>query len=355
MALLGNADLALQEVQPEGSVWQCLKEIETAATRGADLTRQLLAYSGKGRFVIERVSLSELVAEIGKLLEVSISKKARLKFAIEPDLPAIEADATQVRQVLMNLIVNASEAIGNERGVISVSTGARDCDRAYLSGGPGDLHPEEGTYAWVEVADTGCGMELATLQMIFDPFYSTKFAGRGLGLAAVLGIMRGHRGAIRANSEPGRGSTFRVLFPVAEKAEPSWERPPAVEDRLRGGGTILLVDDEPAILSIGRRLLESAGFTVLTAKDGRQAVDLFRMHPGQIECVILDLLMPNMDGEEALRGIRELDKYCSVLMSSGFWEEGLARRLVGQGASDFIQKPYRTTDLLEKVVQVLSR
>ena len=352
-AVLGNAELALREVKPDDSVWECLKEIETAAIRGAELTRQMLAYSGGSSAVIEPVSLNELIAELGKLLEVAIPKKIRLELPATSKLPTIQADATQIRQVLMNLILNASEAIGDEPGVITVTTGASDCDRAYLRSGCCDIDLEDGVYAWVEVTDTGCGMRAETLQRVFDPFFTTKFTGRGLGMAAVLGIMRAHHGTIFVASEPGRGTTFKVLFPVAKDAVIPRDDQPPKEVPGRMEGTILVVDDEPEIRSVARRLLGAAGFEVLTAGGGRDAVDQLRRKEVNVDCVVLDLSMPDMDGEQALRAILELDPDYPVLMSSGFAETRHAERLIDQGATGFIPKPYRSEALLEAIRQAL--
>ncbi len=203
MAILGNADLALDDLSPHAPAHECIQEIEKASKRAAELAKQMLAYSGKGRFVIEPIDLNEFVDEMAHLLEVSVSKKALLKYNYADNLPAIDADATQVRQIIMNLITNASEAIGDRSGVIALSTGAMDCDRAYLDSANNPLRASldepllEGVYTYFEVADTGGGMDKETQEKIFDPFFTTKFTGRGLGMAAVLGIVRGHHGTIK--------------------------------------------------------------------------------------------------------------------------------------------------------------
>ncbi|GAG07392.1 unnamed protein product, partial [marine sediment metagenome] len=272
MAILGNADLALSGLAPESPARESLEEIEAAAKRAADLARQMLAYSGKGRFAVAAIHLRRLVEEMAHLLEASISKKAILKYDFAQSLPAIKADPTQIRQVVMNLITNASEAIGDDQGVISISTGVLECDRKYLSETYLDEQLPEGAYAYFEVADTGCGMDAKTLGKIFDPFFTTKFTGRGLGLAAVLGIMRGHNGALKVHSEPGKGTTFRVLFPCLDRPPEPSEKEAARTDPWRGSGTILLVDDEQPVRAVAKRMLERAGFTVLTAANGREAL-----------------------------------------------------------------------------------
>uniref|UniRef100_UPI002ADE7C8B PAS domain S-box protein n=1 Tax=Tepidiforma sp. TaxID=2682230 RepID=UPI002ADE7C8B len=238
VAILGNAGLALMELPPESPARQTVQAIETAAQRAAELTRQMLAYSGRGKFVVEPLNLSRLVEEMAHLLEVSVSKRAVLKYRFAPDLPLIEGDATQVRQVIMNLITNASDAIGDRSGVISISTGLMHADRAYLRTAYMDDDLPEGDYVYLEVADTGVGMDEATAARIFDPFFTTKFTGRGLGLAAVLGIVRSHRGAIKLYTEPGRGTTFKILFPVAGPPQaPEPVASPATDEPVRAAAT----------------------------------------------------------------------------------------------------------------------
>ena len=354
VGILGNADLALDQLSPAAPAHPCVKDIETAAKRAAELTRQMLAYSGKEQFVIEPLDLNEVVAEMTRLLEVSISKKVILKYNYADNLPLIEADATQIRQVIMNLITNASEAIGDQSGAISISTGATECDRACLS--ETYLHEElpEGLYVYLEVADTGCGMDEETRRKMFDPFFTTKSTGRGLGLSALLGTIRGHQGALKVHSQPGRGTTFKVLFPARDRPPAPRPQEPSEARAWRGGGSILLVDDEETVCTVGKRMLERAGFTVLTAPDGPQAVELFRQHADEIACVLLDLTMPHMDGEETFHELRRIRDDVRVIMSSGYNEQEVAQRFAGQGLAGFIQKPYRRADLLGKLQEVLA-
>jgi two-component system cell cycle sensor histidine kinase/response regulator CckA len=345
MAILGHADLALMGLSPVSPARASLDEIVKASRRAAELCRQMLAYSGRGRFVVQTLDLAEVVREMSHMLEVSVSKKATLFYDFPPGLPGLEADAAQLRQVIMNLVLNASEAIGERGGLVAIATGAMQCDRAYLTGTW--LHEEipEGLYVFLEVIDTGCGMDAATRTRIFDPFFTTKFTGRGLGLAAALGIVRGHKGAIKVNSEPGKGSTFRVLFPAlrrsAEEAVP--ETAPA--SGWRGAETILLVDDEESIRSMGAQMLQRLGFTVLMAADGREALEVFRAHEAAIALVLLDLTMPHMDGVEAFRELRRLREDVRVIISSGYSEQEVTQRFVGKGLAGFIQKPYRSDAL----------
>ncbi|GIW14964.1 MAG: hypothetical protein KatS3mg063_0817 [Tepidiforma sp.] len=349
VAILGNAGLALMELPPESPARQTVLAIETAAQRAAELTRQMLAYSGKGKFVIEQLNLSRVVEEMAHLLEISVSKRAVLKYRFAPDLPAIEGDATQLRQVIMNLITNASDAIGDRSGVISVSTGLIDADAAYLKTAYMDDDLPEGQYVYLEVADTGIGMDAETAARIFDPFFTTKFTGRGLGLAAVLGIVRSHRGAIKLSTAPGRGTTFTILFPAAGPLAPPDPAPaPETASTSLPRAVILVVDDDETVRAVTRRMLELSGFPVLLAADGAEAVALYRERPG-IDLVLLDLTMPAMDGEETFRELRRLDPGVRVILTSGYSEQDAADRFAGTGLAGFIQKPYRPQDLIETV------
>ena len=354
MAILGNADLALTDLPTTSPAQPYLKEIVTASRRATGLCQQMLAYSGKGRFTIELLDLNEAVVEMTHMLEISISKKATLKYNLAKHLPLVEADATQMRQVLMNLITNAAEAIGDVSGVISIATGAMECDEAYLgetylaSGMP------HGVYVYLEVADTGCGMSAETKARMFDPFFTTKFTGRGLGMAAVLGIVRGHHGAIKVYSEEGTGSTIKVLLPASGKAPVELPARPRAATARQAGGTVLVADDEVAVRVLATRMLEKLGFTVLAAADGHQALDLYRAHQREIVCVLLDLTMPHLDGEEAFREMRRLDRDVRVIMISGYNEQDVTQRFVGKGLAGFIQKPFQLAALEAKLHEILA-
>ncbi len=352
VAILGNAGLALMELPPESPARETVEAIETAAQRAADLTRQMLAYSGKGKFIIEPLSLSRLVEEMGHLLEVSVSRRAVLEYHFAPDMPLVEVDATQVRQVIMNLITNAADAIGDRSGVITVSTGVIEADRAYLSETYLDNDLPEGRYAYIEVSDTGTGMEPETRARLFDPFFTTKFTGRGLGLAAVLGIVRGHRGAIKILSQPGHGTTFRVLFPVGETSFE--EGVAAMPQELSQGapvaeGTILVVDDDETVRAVTRRMLEYSGYHVVLAADGEAAVSAFQAQPDAIRLVLLDMTMPRMDGDETFRQLRRVRPDVHVLLMSGYSEQDAIEQFAGKGIAGFVQKPFRAPDLLARI------
>ena len=352
-SVMGNAELALIEMPPESPGRPYVQDVVTAAERAAQLTRQMLAYSGKGRFAVESLDLSRLVEEMAHLLEVSISKKVALKYDIAADRLPIEADPTQLRQVVMNLVTNAAEALGDRGGSVAIRTGVMTADRNYLSGTYWDEELSEGDYAYLEVADTGCGMDRSTLERIFDPFFSTKFTGRGLGLAAVLGIVRGHRGAVKIDSQPGRGTTFRVLLPTSPNVVEDDPQPPRISEKWQGSGLILVVDDEESVRTFVKRLLEKHGFTVVTARDGREALDVFRSQCDDIVAVVLDLTMPLMDGKETFRELRRLRSDVQVILTSGYNERDATNQFEGQKLAGFVEKPFQRGYLISILRQAL--
>lgn len=352
MAVLGNADLANIKLPADSPARENVTNIEIAARRAADLARQMLAYSGKGQFVVESLSLNSLVEEMTHMLEVSISKKAVLNFNFAPQLPNIEADATQIRQVIMNLVINASEAIGEKDGVIGISTGVMDCDRTCLSETWIDDNLQAGLYVYLEVADTGCGMGKSIIQKIFDPFFTTKFAGRGLGMAAVLGIIRGHKGAIKVFSEPGKGTTFKLLLPASKRPERQ-QLSRQGRNTWKGTGTLLLVDDEETLRTLGKEMLQALGFTVLTAANGREGLELYQRHKDVIRCVVLDLIMPHLDGEQTFRELNRIAPQVRVLMTSGYNEQEVAAKIIGSGLAGFLQKPYTMGEIAAKLQAIL--
>jgi two-component system, chemotaxis family, CheB/CheR fusion protein len=353
-AILGNLELAQQALDPDSELNAFLTTAEMAARRAAELTRHMLSYSGRGRFVLEVVNLSTLVREMTQLLESIVSKHATVQRDLAPDLHPIEADPTQICQVIMNLLINASEALQDKAGTITLRTGTIQARRADLDSPYVPESPPEGTYAFVEVADTGCGMTELTRGKIFDPFFSTKFTGRGLGLAAVLGIIRGHRGTIQVTSEPGRGSIIRALFPCsARPPAPAKVSPQAEPLSWRGSGTILLVEDEPDVRKTIQLVLEKTGFQVLTAVDGREALEIFRKHCHEIVFVLLDLIMPNMSGWDVLPELRRLQPGVPVLIMSGANEQTSQERLMGQPVDGFLQKPFNSGALIGMMRNIL--
>ncbi len=350
--ILGNASLAQMDSPADAPALPCLQQIELAAERAAGLCQQMLAYSGQGRFVVKRTDLSALVRDTAGLLRASLSRKAVLDLRLAEHPPTTIADVTQLHQLLMSLVVNAGEALGENPGTITITTGTVQAGRADFAAA--HLSPDlpEGEYVFLEVADTGEGISAATRDKIFDPFFSTKFTGRGLGLAAVLGIVRGHRGAICVTSHPGVGSAFRVLLPST--GAPSLQAELPFATTARSAGLVLLVDDEETVRSTTRRMLENLGYEVLTATDGLDAVEQVRETGPRLSAVLLDLTMPRMDGAEAFHEMRALQPGLRVLLMSGFAEPQALARFAGLGLTGFLQKPFKPDALRDKLTAVLS-
>ena len=354
VAVLGYSDLALHKLPPSSPARPLIEKIMKGGERAADLCSQMLAYSGKRQLAVGAIDLNAVVEEMSQLLEVSVSKKVTLKYELAANLPTVEADATQLPQVVMNLMANASEAIGEKRGIVGVSTGVVECDSDYWK--KAFFRSEdiaESVYVYFEVSDTGCGMDEETKAKIFDPFFTTKFTGRGLGLATVLGIARAHKGAIEVYSEPGKGTTIKVLFPAFHQPAKPLPGDASTPKNWRGSGAILLVDDEEVVLDVGSTMLERAGFKVRTATDGRKALEVFRRYQGDIVCVVLDLMMPNMDGVETLGELRRIQEDVKVVLSSGYHEQDVTERLAGAGFAGFLKKPYTEDTLIGKLRQAL--
>ncbi len=350
-AMQGNLNLAQMNLAPEAASGPYLEHLDDTIRKAAGLTRQMLAYSGKGHFVVEPLSLNHLVAEITNLLTVSISKKVRLNYNLAAGLPVIEADPAQVQQVVMNLVTNASEAIGEESGAITIETSLRRIEapekETVFSGQP--VVP--GDYVTLRVADTGCGMEPGVLTRIFDPFFSTKSSGRGLGLSAMLGILRGHGAAIEIHSEAGQGSDFQVHFPASRASLPAVGGAVPTRRTGRFQGKVLLADDEADLRLSFRDILEHLGFEVVSAQDGFEAVQLFQ--PGEFVLVFMDLTMPRMDGREAFLQMRSRDSEVKVILISGYSEQEAIDSKQALRPTAFIQKPFNLQLLVSVLEQVL--
>ena len=345
-AILGSASLALDDLPADSPAAERVRNVLAASERAAELTRQMLAYSGRGRFIVASVDLSAQVREITALLHASVGGNVDLILNLQ-ERAFIEADAGQLQSVVMNLVINASEAVGTKSGTVVISTSFQHLDAEYLRDNMAGDDLEPGPYVLLEVHDTGDGMNPATIARIFDPFFTTKFLGRGLGLAAVLGIVRGHKGAIKVYSHPGQGTTFKLFFPASPTAAGP-PAAPAVAGSHRGSGTILVVDDEDVVLKMARSTLERYGYKVLSAANGREAVDIFKRKPDEIALVLLDMTMPVLSGEDTLLELKSIRSDVRVIVSSGYNEIEALRRF-GQGVAGFLQKPYRAAVLAEKV------
>jgi CheY-like chemotaxis protein len=340
----------------------------------------MLAYAGKERFVVQAVNLNAIVEEMSRLAQVSFGKGVSLQHELDKNLPHIQADAAQMRQVVMNLVINASEAIGDTTGTITLTTGVRQLTNAYLT--TTYLAPDlpSGSYAYLEVADAGCGMDSATLARIFEPFFTTRFTGRGLGLSAVLGIVRGHRGALQVQSEPGRGTIFTIFLPTTDHRPPTTEeRGSKSEDRnVRAGetlssildplssnetsvvgrqssvgGTVLVIEDDPSVQALAARILKHVGYDVLLADDGHAGVAAFNAQPDAIDCILLDMNMPQMDGAQTLQEIQRIRPGARVVLMSGHDEQEIASQFAGQALASVLPKPFSPAILREHVRQAI--
>ena len=337
MGVFGNADLALAEVSPVSPIRDRLQAIKSAAEKMANLARQMLAYAGRVQEEHVSLDLNELVEEMAHLLSASLARNTVLTFDLYPVLPRVLADPSQVGQIVLNLIVNASEAIGDKSGVVTIRTGVADANSDYLSEFKLGSDLEAGQYVFMEVCDTGSGMDQETIDQIFDPFFTTKFEGRGLGLAALQGIVRSHGGAIKVYSEIGTGTTFKVLLPSV--AAPSEAANPIDEPLWKGEGTALLIDDDETARAVGKSALEQLGFTVMTAEGGEQGLELLTQAP--VAIVLLDWAMPHLRGDEVARKITKLRPGTKVVVASGYSARELKGRFAGKkGIDGFVQKPY---------------
>jgi two-component system cell cycle sensor histidine kinase/response regulator CckA len=353
--ILGNARMALMDLPPGSAVVEKLAEIETATSRAAELTSQMLAYSGKGRFSLQMVNLSRLAEETANLLQTVISKRVAILLNLADSIPHIEADPAQIRQIAMNLITNAAEAIGDDGGIIRIATSMLEADTDYLSGTYFDDHLPAGRYVCLEVRDTGCGMSPETQAKIFDPFFTTKFTGRGLGLAAVIGIVRAHRGALKVSSQVGAGSAFQLLFPACDKPVEIRADQPVMREGQPAQGTVLVVDDEQGMRNLARAILEKCGYSVLTAGDGGDAMRVFRRHAGNVAAILLDLTMPGMSGEETAAQLLRIRPDVPIILSSGYGDGEVESRFAGRGLAGFLKKPYEPRELIEAIQRALEQ
>jgi len=289
------------------------------------------------------------------LIESSIPRNIRINAALNENIPFIEADRGQVQQVVMNLILNAAEAFGDKTGTITLSTGAMWYGEENLKACVFDEKPAPGNFVWFEITDTGCGMDEKTKEKIFEPFFTTKFIGRGLGLAAIHGILRNHGGNVFVKSEVGTGTTFRVLLPAVIKSNDDVDKHSMAADKSVLSGTVLVADDEKIIRSLCSEYLKNMGFEVILARGGNEALQLFSAHTDRISLVLLDYMMPDLDGVATFEGLKNIKPDCTVILSSGYSEEEATRRFEGKGLSGFIQKPYKIEKLQEVIKKVLKR
>lgn len=349
-SIVGNAGLARLDLPENSPALAPLRQIELASQHAAELCQQMLAYAGKGRIAMEAVDLNALLSAQLPLVQRSISRSANLRLNLAPDLPRITADAAQIRQITLNLILNASDAIGDRAGDILVSTVFTSVDRATFAECVAGRELREGGYVVLEVRDTGAGMTPATLARIFDPFFTTKFAGRGLGLAGALGIVRSHSAALHVTSTPGQGTTFRLFLPPL----PAFERPESAPSSQTTGRTFLIVDDDRPVCEVTAEVLRSFGHDAVIALSGSEALAIFRENPARFDAVLLDVVMPALSGADTLERLRAIKPGLRVLMMSGQGEKEAMRKLAGLGPLVFATKPFNRATLEQKLAQVFA-
>ncbi len=345
--ILGHTELAIGLTPADGASRSHLSIVRQTALEARLLTTQLLGYSGKGKFVVQVIDVNELIDGMVPLLRASISRAITLSFALDPLAQVVEADVTQVRQVLMNLVTNAAEAIGDGVGSVTIRTRTIAVDPGFFVRTRARPVVAPGMYVCLEVEDTGSGMDERVQSKLFDPFFTTKFSGRGLGLAAVLGIVTGHRGSIAVRSAFGQGSTFQVLLPTAETARAAiarkQEEDPAVPSRT---ATLLVIDDEEGVRAMMSLVLESLGHRVLVAASGREGCALYERHRAQIDLVVLDLTMPEMNGEQTLRKLQAIERDVRVLVMTGYAEDDVRERFQREDLAGFLAKPFIRSELV---------
>jgi PAS domain S-box-containing protein len=346
----GNAGM-LREAKDEPEVAQgCLRNIEDTCRRASDLVRQMLAYSGRGRVHVQFTDLNRLIQEIAQLLSISIPKSVSLRYELAEELPPVAADVAQLQQVVMNLVTNAAEAIGDEVGCVTLRSGLCLLGETDVTGLRVADALKPGPFVFLEVADTGSGMDGETQARIFDPFFTTKFTGRGLGLAAMQGIVRGHGGGVEIQSSPGAGTLFRVYLPAQSgSAVPDEPEPAPPQTGWAGGGLVLVADDEPGIRDFARRVLERAGFEVIVAADGVEAVEHVRVHQSELRLALLDLTMPRLGGDAALMEMRAMGFHAPVIRWSGYAQNEAA----SDALTVFLRKPFNSEELLAAVRRIL--
>lgn len=360
-AILGNTELAQMMLDETNPAFPYLERTVTATQRAAELVQQLLAYVGKAKSQTLQTNLNTLVKEMADLLYLPLTNKINLEFDLQPDLPEVNVDTTQMRQIVMNLISNSTEAIGADEGTIILKTGLIQADRKFLDASYLGDERKEGSYIFFQLTDSGAGMDQATQAKIFEPFFTTKFTGRGLGLSAVLGIVRSHQGALKVESEPGKGTSFTILLPVPTENLQGQAVPETIFAASKkvanlnsddpSKGTILIIEDEKVLRETTGRILTQLNYKPLFAPDGRSGLQILEENKEEIDCVLLDLVMPQMGGEEVLPRLLELNPELKVIMMTGYSEAGIVG-LQKEGVSyDFLQKPFT----IETIKTILNR
>ena len=354
-AVMGNLELAMLKLPPDAETMKKLSQAMQAAQRAAEVSGLMLTYLGQIPGEHEPLDLSETCRRSIPILRVAISQDLLLEYDLPSPGPIISANANQIQQLLVNLVTNASEAGGEGRGAISLAvTTVPPTTIPAVNRFPIDWQPCEKSCACLEVADAGCGIADKDIERIFDPFFSTKFTGRGLGLSVVLGIVRAHGGAVTVESEPGRGSTFRVFLPLSEVEAPRLADKKAPTPEIAGSGTVLLIEDEEIVRNMTAEMLTFLGFSVIGAEDGVRAVELFRLRKEEIHFVLCDLTMPSMDGWKTLAALREIKPGISAILTSGYDEAQVMTGDHPEWPQAYLGKPYQLDGLRDAISRAMT-
>jgi len=364
MAIMGNLELALTDRGLSAVGKNAIENAIQATDRSAELSHQMLIYSGKSFYVPKDFDLSELANKLAHkekdLLKSVVPQATTLHFEISKDLPLMRGDENQIQRVITNLVINGAESFGDNAGDVTIKTGHMYCDEAYL--GQSRLHekPSPGLFVFLEVTDTGCGMDAETLRRLFDPFFSTKFWGRGLGMAEVNGTVKSHHGAIIVDSEVGKGTTIRILFPVPKMSQSkpvqgigAMETRKPVPDTVSERKTILVVEDEESVRSMLLTRLDRLGYDTMAAADGEEGVSVFRARSNEINLVLLDFLMPRMNGVEAFEELIKIKPDVKVILSSGYTEDVVWKSFTGKRPAGFLNKPYKVEAVRDELDRLL--
>jgi signal transduction histidine kinase len=349
--ILAQSSISLYKLPAESNARTHVLKTIQIAEQAADLVRQLLGYSGRGQFEVRPIDLNDVIGENSGLIEMISRKKATLKLSLEPQLSTVEADPSQIQQVLMNLVINATESIEDTGGLVHISTEEMDFAEPVLCVGTNRLQP--GRYVCLQVSDSGSGMRPETMTHIFDPFYTTKSTGRGLGLSATLGIVKAHGGGVQVQSQWQQGSRVQVYLPISGKASSDQATGPTFEGEFQA--VILVIDDEEMILEPVKDGLEMMGAKVLVAENGRRGIEIYREHHKIIDLVILDMTMPTMDGRETFLRLQAINPRLKVILSSGYSEMETIRKFAEDEVISFLRKPYRFENLYTEVGLALKK
>lgn len=352
-AILGNVELARMEVDESPKVKEHFDNLEEICDQAAKLSRQMLFYAGKGNYELSVLNINNTVRSMAKLIRASVGGNVEMLLKLDSTVPNVEGDPSQIQQLILNFIVNAAEAIGSDSGTIKLTTKVEHAKRHLLDELYNGTNLSEGDYVVIEVNDSGCGMDEELMGKIFDPFFTTKEAGTGLGLSAVLGIITAHRGAVQVISKPERGTTFRILIPSTDKPAATRAVRTFEMEEWQGEGTILVVDDDPAIRSIVTSLVKKLNFDSITANDGQEGINQFRKHHKRLVAVMLDMTMPQVGGMDAMMEMRRIDSSIPIILVSGYSENESSRLVSGEQPDAFLQKPFRAKEMKKCLYQVL--